>query len=594
MQFKVMGKSLIPTDFSHKITRGENMYDDVKIILPRHHDGIDNSLLNYRLTEVSEDGTKSAVQVLTVENVTDKNVILSGEITSAFSSFSGTVFFMLIAINGDNIVGKFPSIAFTVNDDLTLISLPNETAAEQLFNRTHLEVQKAIDAANRAEKASQTPAPTKIYPATAEKLGGIKSGNDISVDVNGAVTVNSVNGKTLGKSVPENAVFTDTVYILPKASTSTLGGVEIDGKTITVNSDGTISAKEVQNLAVQIAHPNNYLIYDDMGNPSVMVAIPKFYLDEVIDGASHTVHPAFIINGVEQDVIYISKYQNIVENGRAYSLPMKNPQTSINFDQAYNYCKAKGEGWHLMTNAEWAAIALWCRKNGTIPKGNNDYGKDVSEMLRKAVPITFDGNGRTNKVVTGSGNANWYHDGTFSGIADLNGNIWEWNSGMRLKDGEIQVLADNNAADWNNPVSSDSALWKAIMPDGSLAVPGTDNTLKYNRKNNKWIVGIDISNQSNNYYSNDFETLTADSGITIPEILKALALYPANPEGYEGDCFYAINHGERLPLRGGNWSINTSAGIFHLSLTDTKLFSSTGLGFRCAYCKPGATASLSS
>lgn len=78
-----------------------------------------------------------------------------------------------------------------------------------------------------------------------------------------------------------------------------------------------------------------------------MVAIPKFYLDEVNDGASHTVHPAFIINGVEQDLIYISKYQNIVENGRAYSLPMKNPQTGMNFDQAYDYCKAKGA---------WAAL----------------------------------------------------------------------------------------------------------------------------------------------------------------------------------------------------------------------------------------------
>lgn len=41
---------------------------------------------------------------------------------------------------------------------------------------------------------------------------------------------------------------------------------------------------------------------------------------------------------------------------------------------------------HEITNAEWAAIALWCHKNGTEPKGNNDYGKDASETLywRKA------------------------------------------------------------------------------------------------------------------------------------------------------------------------------------------------------------------
>lgn len=223
-----------------------------------------------------------------------------------------------------------------------------------------------------------------------KKLDGIKSGGDVSVSDNGSVTVNSVNGKALGKSVPTNAVFSDTVYTLPKATTDVLGGVKVDGKTITASGDDIISAKEVQNLAVQISHPNNYIIYD-VSKPSVMVAIPKFYLDDVIDGASHTVHPAFIINGVEQDTIYISKYQNVVENGRAYSLQMKDHTVNINFDHAWNYCKNKGAGRHLMTNAEWAAIALWCRKNGTMPKGNNNYGRDIYEtnLPQKAIPADF-------------------------------------------------------------------------------------------------------------------------------------------------------------------------------------------------------------
>lgn len=78
--------------------------------------------------------------------------------------------------------------------------------------------------------------------ASAETLGGIKSGGDIAVSEIGGVTVNSVNGKTVGKDVPENAVFTDTVYTLPKATISVLGGVKPDGTTITINSDGIISA----------------------------------------------------------------------------------------------------------------------------------------------------------------------------------------------------------------------------------------------------------------------------------------------------------------------------------------------------------------
>ncbi len=50
-----------------------------------------------------------------------------------------------------------------------------------------------------------------------------------------------------------------------------------------------------------------------------MVYVPKFKMSDVIDGAGDSTHPAFIINGKEVPGIWISKYQNIVNNGRAYS-----------------------------------------------------------------------------------------------------------------------------------------------------------------------------------------------------------------------------------------------------------------------------------
>ena len=73
----------------------------------------------------------------------------------------------------------------------------------------------------------------------------------VKLDSSAGSTVNPVyfsEGKpvactyTLGKSVPSNAVFTDTKYTLPKATTSTLGGVMPDGTTITVDENGVISA----------------------------------------------------------------------------------------------------------------------------------------------------------------------------------------------------------------------------------------------------------------------------------------------------------------------------------------------------------------
>ena len=82
-----------------------------------------------------------------------------------------------------------------------------------------------------------------LEPATSTVLGGVLSGGDISVNESGAVTVNSVNGKTVGTDVPENAVFTDTVYTLPTASESELGGVKVDGTTVTIDENGVISAE---------------------------------------------------------------------------------------------------------------------------------------------------------------------------------------------------------------------------------------------------------------------------------------------------------------------------------------------------------------
>ena len=106
-------------------------------------------------------------------------------------------------------------------------------------------------------------------------------------------------------------------------------------------------------LALKAVCPNNEILYDDKGLPSVMVKIPKMTYADLGLGASTATFPAFLVNGQEVDAIYISKYQNIVQNGRAYSLPGQDPKANINFDTALKACTDKGAGWHLMTAFEW-------------------------------------------------------------------------------------------------------------------------------------------------------------------------------------------------------------------------------------------------
>lgn len=330
----------------------------------------------------------------------------------------------------------------------------------------------------------------------------------------------------------------------------------------------------------------NTIVLDDKGMPSFMVRIPKFKISDVIDGGTQDIHHAFIVDGVEKDMILISKYQNIVKNDRAYSLPLMDPRTSVTFDQAKLFSENKGPGFHLMTNAERAALALWCKKNGTMPRGNNNYGSDVSAPHEKGIETLFS-SGKTARVATGSGPASWAHDGTTDGIYDLNGNVNEWIGGLRLMDGEIQIIPYNNAAAQVNQ-SAVSTLWKAIMPDGSLVEPGTIGTLKYDAEA-ATPTGIRVNTSIVNptggeaSVSKTFQTVAAAAEVDIPQILKSLALFPQDNSDHGGDYLYMRNEGERLPCFGGNWRNAARAGVFNLGLNGPRSNSDDSLGFRSAY-----------
>ena len=126
-------------------------------------------------------------------------------------------------------------------------------------------------------------------------------------------------------------------------------------------------------MAVASFGGNNAVKFDDLGMPSIMVGIPKMKYSDIITGGTQETLPWWIVDGVEKEVIWVSKYINVVVNDRAYSLPMKDPKCYINFDQALTACRRKGEGWHLNQNGVFAAINLWCQRNGFVPRGNTNW-----------------------------------------------------------------------------------------------------------------------------------------------------------------------------------------------------------------------------
>ena len=347
-------------------------------------------------------------------------------------------------------------------------------------------------------------------------------------------------------------------------------------------------------LAIAGCCPGNEILYDDLGMPSIMVKIPKMTYAQLGMGASTAIHPAFIVNGQEVDEIYISKYQNIVNNNRAYSLPGVDPRTGITFDAAIAACVAKGEGWHMMTQVEWGFFVRWCQHNGVMPKGNNNNGKHNTETNYKAIPTYKDGNGNTLRIATGTGPLTWYHDQTPSGVADLCGNIWEWTGGVRTVKGELQVLSNNNAADSANPQSAASTEWKAIKADdGTLITPNgsgtTTGSVKMDWISNKLTYSTSITDASPGQHSCTFANIVCDATISDDAKLLLANLgmyqYTGATELFSGHlCYFDNAQDERCFRCGGTWN-TSSCGLASFSGNNARSYSYSGVGFRSAYIK---------
>ncbi len=306
------------------------------------------------------------------------------------------------------------------------------------------------------------------------------------------------------------------------------------------------------------------VIYDDYGIPSIMRKISKVTDAELFGGANKT-HPAFIIDGEEYDEIYISVYPNCVINGRPYSLPYMKPWTDLTNDEAAKACFSKGDGWHLMTAAEWGLVANICNRDGTYPRGNTKYGKYHADPSEEGA--TFDGG--AGKTLAGSGPAMWTHNHKPDGIHDLCGNVWEMIRGLRIINGKIEVAKDNNAA-------LDIDLTEAGDDWQPLTAP--------NGKQINFSVGDDFKfttdEPEDGYNGTEWKNVYSDFGFS--DELKELALYPGEDNAY---LYVDSTEGEYLPYRGGDWGDGTGAGVFYTVLAYGRTLTYSALGFRSAYFK---------
>lgn len=310
---------------------------------------------------------------------------------------------------------------------------------------------------------------------------------------------------------------------------------------------------------------NNVVIFDDRGIPSIMCrfARPK---------DAEEVPAVFKIGDKVADAIYISKYPNTVIDGRAYSMPMADPTANITFDEAVQACRCKGAGWHLMTAVEYEYLLNQSREKGTMPHGNTDWGKDYYHKDEQGKVSNF---GRT---YTGTGPVTWNHDHTPYGVSDLNGNVWEWLAGLRIKDGVIEFIPDNKAASPYCDMSKDSTEWqqaetskgpvRANVECGEITITDT-------------VAADDYTPDYDGVRIDELEVELSE----IPQVLKDLGIIPDKRAEEENKTYvyFDATEGEYLPLRGSAFSDASDSGPSAPALDYPRSNSLGNIGFRSAF-----------
>lgn len=324
------------------------------------------------------------------------------------------------------------------------------------------------------------------------------------------------------------------------------------------------------------------------GQPSYFYRLRKFDVSDIDPSLGSGAHPAFIVGGSEVDEVLIGTQAAVEIDGEGVSMTGHAPKVSINHDAAVTLMRQTGPGFCVATNAMYAALALLIWRDQQYPRGNTNYGRSHAEYdeygLRPDGDPAIGGNVNGNTVVrTGTGPVSWNWPRNVFGIQGLTGNVWGWSPGMRIVDGEINIIDGNDAALAGTDMAAASAAWKAIdYTDGSLIAPGSANAVKYAESGS--VAGTLTTGVSGSGSAPLGGIVANDLHANAEARLKSLGLMPINgATGMLSDRIWHNLSGERLPRRGGRWDHGASAGPFAVSLYNARSNASVDIGFRPAF-----------
>jgi hypothetical protein len=318
--------------------------------------------------------------------------------------------------------------------------------------------------------------------------------------------------------------------------------------------------------------------------------------------AGYALHRAFYDGGSIQPGVFVDKFQCSNNNGIASSIKNGNPLSSAaahnpfagltgapaNFYYgAIAAAKTRGANFFCNSRFIFAALAMlsyahgqastnttycaWYHATNNFPKGcNNNALRDTNDT-----EVLYLSDGYSNCGKTGSANlfARTTHNGQGSGVADLNGNMWEITPGVTSDATNIYILkttARMKDVTGGNTLATD--LWGATgiaalydnLGATYEALAGSSTAKLYGSASQ--VFSEAASGNAWNW-----------AGAGGP---KSAGTGGTNAFGSDGFWDYKPN--EMCPVSGGSWFYGSAAGVwaFHLSLVRST--SDDGVGFRAA------------
>lgn len=359
------------------------------------------------------------------------------------------------------------------------------------------------------------------------------------------------------------------------------------------------------------------LFYYRITGNSIEIAAESDYPDRAAAEADNfALHRAFIDGGQIQRGFFVDKYMVSANNGVASSikdgLPMSshsahNPYSQVGVSNSYggsiDVCKTRGDAFFPTSRFIHSALALLSLAHGqeatndvycawydaagvkNFPKGCNNNA--LSDSDDNTVKYVSDGYSNCGKTGSGTPFAKTTHNGQASGVADLNGLMWEVNIGITRPGTSSSDATGGNPGDfwcikesvkmadltsgWNNPTDAwGDATHLATLYD-IISLPhithaqawrdfgnGDNPVLSAEAKGNGWIT----------------------TGLGIYQNENAWSSSGTNQFGRDG--VYNYHRANLCLLSGGGWATGSIAGVWCAGFDRYRHYSNGAVGCRAA------------